>query len=110
MNTKSEKEMDAFYKRVEDPTNHSTERWGYLIEQWINHGIKIEEDTGWDDSSAYYSHLISQLEQLYEKPIWDFISLRMSENEKKMKPCCFFKISARVSIPEHNGPVKPIII
>ena len=38
MNTKSEKEIYAYFKRVEDPANYSSERWGYLIEQWMLHG------------------------------------------------------------------------
>jgi len=85
MNTKSEKEIYAYFKRVEDPANYSSERWGYLIEQWMLHGMRIEEEKEWvDDGSIYYENLISILEQCYEAPIIDFISHWQSEWEGNM--------------------------
>ena len=62
----SKNEIDAYFKRLENPTNYSTERWGYLIEQWMLHGMRIEEEKEWvDDGSVYYENLISILEQCY---------------------------------------------
>ena len=74
MKTKSKKEMDAFYKRVEDPTNHSSERWDYLVASWIQHITRIMEEKKWvDDGSTYYTKLIEQLHDEFEAPIVDFV-------------------------------------
>jgi len=83
--TPTDEEMHAYFERVEDPTNYSLERWGYLNEQWMLHGMRIEEEKGWvDDGSHYYSNLIRILEQCYEDPIIDFIDHWQSEWEGNM--------------------------
>ena len=83
--TPTDEEMHAYFERVEDPNNYSLERWSYLIESWILHGMRIEEEKEWvDDGSVYYENLISILEQSYEAPIIDFISHWQSEWEGNM--------------------------
>ena len=83
--TPTDEEMHAYFERVEDPNNYSLERWSYLIESWILHGMRIEEEKEWvDDGSIYYENLISILEQSYEAPIIDFISHWQSEWEGNM--------------------------
>ena len=83
--TPTDEEMHAYFERVEDQKNYSLERWNYLIEEWMLHGIRIEEEKGWlDDGSVYYENLISILEQCYESPIIDFITHWQSEWEGNM--------------------------
>ena len=83
--TPTDEEMHAYFERVENPNNISRERWNYLIEEWMLHGIRIEEEKAWaDDGSVYYENLISILEQCYEAPIIDFISHWQSEWEGNM--------------------------
>ena len=82
----SKKELDAYFKRVEDPTNYSSERWWYLIESWSEHCYKIMEEKRWvDDGSAYYGQLINTLHQVYEAPLHDLFLIG-SENHQKMPP------------------------
>ena len=74
MNTKSKKEIDAYFKRVEDPTNYTTERWWYLINSWNDHIYRIMLEKKWvDDDSTYYKMLIEQLKDIYEAPIEAFV-------------------------------------
>ncbi len=83
--TPTDKEMHAYFELVEDQKNYSLERWNYLIEEWMLHGIRIEEEKGWlDDGSVYYENLISILKQCYESPIIDFITHWQSECEGNM--------------------------
>ena len=71
----SKKEIDAYFKRVEDPTNYSSERWWYLINSWNDHIYRIMLEKKWvDDGSAYYEQLINTLRQVYEAPLHDFVA------------------------------------
>ena len=76
MNTKSKKEIDAYFKRVEDPTNYSSERWWYLINSWNDHIYRIMLEKKWvDDDSTYYKMLIEQLKNIFVPNIWHDIKI-----------------------------------
>ena len=75
MNTKSEKEIDAYFNRVEDPNNYSLERWDYLIESWTLEVFRIHGETGFNNDGSYlYEMIIAELKGAYEAPIRDFIN------------------------------------
>lgn len=83
MNTKSKKEIDAYFKRVEDPTNYSAERWWYLINSWNDHIYRIMLEKKWvDDGAAYYKQLIKTLHDVYEAPLHDFVAYWVRESPK----------------------------
>jgi len=77
----TKKEIDAYFKRVEDPTNYSSGRWWHLINSWHDHIFRIMVEKKWvDDGSAYYEQLINTLRQVYEAPLHDFVAYWIRES------------------------------
>jgi len=72
------KEIEAFYKQIEDPENYTNERWWHLFTSWWGIALEIK----WDDS--FYDGMVIKRKESVEREIKDFIMLRASEDESSL--------------------------
>ena len=72
------KEIESYYKQIEDPENYTDRRWWHLFTSWWGIAFEIK----WDDS--FYDGMVIKRKESVEREIKDFIMLRASEDESSL--------------------------